>query len=64
MNHLSADEIAAFLGVTSSAVRQIVRRHGIQHQGKRGKAKLYDPREIIRHAGAHDRLTCRYGMSQ
>lgn len=52
---LTADEIAAFLGVTPSAVRQIVRRNGVAPTGKRGRAHLYDPREVLRHAGAHDR---------
>lgn len=55
VNRLTAAEIAAFLGMTSAGVRQIIRRNGIQHQGKRGKAHLYDVHEILRNAGAHDR---------
>lgn len=55
VSRLTAAEIGAFLGMTSAGVRQIVRRNQIPDQGKRGKAKLYDPREVIRHAGAHDR---------
>ena len=52
---LTAAEIGAFLGITSAAVRQIVRRKGIAPTGKQGKALTYDPREVIRHAGTHDR---------
>jgi hypothetical protein len=55
MNRLTAVEIGAFLGITAAAVRQIVRRHEIPSVGKDGKAKLYDPQTVIRHAGAHDR---------
>jgi hypothetical protein len=52
---LTAAEIGAFLGITAAAVRQIVRRHNIPAVGKTGRAHLYDPETIIRHAGAHDR---------
>ena len=55
MNRLTAAEIGAFLGVTAAAVRQIVKLKGIDAVGKDGKANLYDVREVIRHAGAHDR---------
>lgn len=55
MNLLTAAEIAVFLGISAAGVRQIVKRHGIQALGKDGKAKLYDPREVLRHAGTHDR---------
>ena len=55
MNALTATELAAFLGMTSSGVRNIVSRKHIAPIGKRGKANLYDPRQVIRHAGAHDR---------
>lgn len=54
-------DIAAYLGVTPSRVRQIVARHGIEPTGRRWKAKLYDPREVFRHAGAHDRTPRREG---
>lgn len=57
MRLLTAAEIGAFLGMSSSGVRQIVRRNNIPARGKVGKAKLYDPLEVIRHAGAHDRMT-------
>lgn len=48
-------DIAAYLGVTPARVRQIVAKHGIEPTGMRWKAKLYDPREVFRHAGAHHR---------
>lgn len=44
-------DIAAYLGVTPRRVRQIVAEHDIAPTGHRWKAKLYDPREVIRHAG-------------
>jgi DNA-binding transcriptional MerR regulator len=49
-------ELAAYLGITPSAVRHIVRRHRIQPRGQRWKAKLYDPHDVLRHTGRHDRL--------
>lgn len=55
MRLLTAAEIGAFLGITAAGVRQIVRRHRIDVAGKVGRANLYDPRDVIRHAGAHDR---------
>lgn len=55
MKALTAAELGAFLGITAAAVRQIVRRKQIAAVGKVGKAKVYDPREVIRHAGPHDR---------
>lgn len=55
MNRLTAAEIAVFLGVTSAAVRQIVRRNHVSPCGKIGRANLYDVRVVLRHAGAHDR---------
>jgi len=54
-------DIAAYLGVTPRRVRQIVADHHIQPTGRRWKAKLYDPREVFRHAGAHHRGTVRTG---
>lgn len=57
MRALTAAEIAAFLGITAAGVRQIVKRKKIAPVGQAGHAKLYDPREVIRHAGAHDRRT-------
>ncbi len=61
---LTAAEIAVILGVSPSAVRQIVRRHGIHACGKRGKAKLYRLETVIRHAGGHDRRKGAGGVSQ
>lgn len=58
MRCLTVTEIAAFLGVTPSAVRQIVRRNGIASTGKTGRAKLYDPRTVLDACGAHDRRAC------
>ena len=55
MRPLTAAEIAAFLGVSAGAVRQIAKRKRIAPVGKVGKANVYDAREVIRHAGAHDR---------
>lgn len=48
-------DIAAYLGITPRRVRQIVAEHGIPPTGQQWKAKLYDPREVLRHAGAHHR---------
>lgn len=48
-------DIAAYLGVTPRRVRQIVAEHDIQPTGHRWKAKLYDPRDIFRHAGSYHR---------
>ena len=56
MNTLTAAELAAFLGMTPSGVRNIVSRKHIAPIGKRGNANLYDARQVIRHAGPHDRL--------
>lgn len=51
----SVVDLAAYLGVTPARVRQIVAQHNIQPTGQRWKAKLYDPQEVFRHAGAHHR---------
>ena len=48
-------DIAAYLGLTPARVRQIVAQHNIQPNGTRWKAKLYDIREVFRHAGAYHR---------
>lgn len=48
-------DIAAYLGVTPARVRQVIAAHGIEPTGQRWKAKLYDPRAVFRHAGAHHR---------
>lgn len=55
MRPLTTAEIGAFLGITAAAVRQIVKRKQIAPVGKEGRANLYNAREVIRHAGAHDR---------
>ena len=56
---MTAVEIAAFLGVTPARVRQIIAKHGIKPIGVNWKAKLYDPRDVTRHAGTRDRLLTR-----
>jgi hypothetical protein len=54
---LTVAEIAEFLGITPSGVRQVIRRHGVQRRGTyHYGAGLYDLRELVRHAGARDRL--------
>jgi DNA-binding transcriptional MerR regulator len=55
VNRLTAAELAAFLGISAAGVRQIVRRGNVPPKGKRGKAHLYDPADVLRHAGVHDR---------
>lgn len=55
MNTLTAAELAAFLGMTSSGVRNVISRKHIAPVGKRGKANLYRPSDVLRHAGARDR---------
>lgn len=56
---VTAAEAAVFLGVTSSAVRHIVRRDGIAAVGARGRAKTYWMHEITAAVGAHDRQLLR-----
>lgn len=55
MNHLTAAELAAFLGITAAGVRSLLRNHGIAPTGKRGRANLYDARHVLDTLGAHDR---------
>ena len=55
MNRLTTAELAAFLGITTSGLRNVIQRKAIQPVGKRGKAHLYDVAEVLRHTGAHDR---------
>jgi len=56
---VTAAELAAFLGMSASGVRNVISRKHIAPIGKRGKANLYDSREVIRHAGARDRRLAR-----
>ena len=56
---LTVAELAAFLGLTPSGLRNIISRKHIAAVGKRGKANLYDPAEVLRHAGSHDRRVTR-----
>lgn len=55
MNRLTAAEIGAFLGLTAASVRSIISRKEIRPVGKLGKANLYNPQDVLRHAGTHDR---------
>ena len=41
-------DLAAYLGVTPARLRQIIAKHGIEPVGARWKAKLYEPRAVIR----------------
>lgn len=52
---LTAAELGAFLGLTASRVRHIVTEYGIQHIGRAGRAKLYDPWEVFEITGQYDR---------
>jgi hypothetical protein len=54
-------ELAAYLGVTPSAVRHVIARHHIPAAGKRGRAKTYNPLRILAVTGRHDR---RAGVDQ
>jgi hypothetical protein len=54
---VTVKEIAAFINVTPTRVRQIISEHGIEPTGQEWKAKLYDAREVLRHAGARDRAS-------
>lgn len=57
MNLLTVKELAAFLGMTESGVRQVVRRNGVKRRGTGDRgAALYHPLDILRHTGGHDRL--------
>ena len=54
---LTAAEIAAFIGVTPAAIRQVVHRHGIRPAGRgRHRAKLYRAQDVLQHTGTRDRL--------
>lgn len=55
MKPLTAAELAAFLGITASGLRNIISRKSIPPVGKSGRANLYDPRVVIAAAGPHDR---------
>jgi hypothetical protein len=59
VNHLTAAELAAFLGLTTAGVRSLIRNHGIQPIGKSGKANLYDARTVVDTLGGHDRRFAR-----
>lgn len=52
---LTAAELAAYLGMSASGVRQAIRRNGVTARGAQHKAKLYLPADVLRHTGRHDR---------
>ena len=55
---LTVAELAAFLGMTQSGLRNVISRRRIQPAGKgHFGAKLYDPRDVLRHTGSRDRLS-------
>lgn len=56
---VTAAEAAVFLGITSSAVRHIVRRDAILAAGVNGRAKTYWMHDIVDAVGAHDRRVLR-----
>ena len=57
MSLLTAKELAAFLGISESGVRQIVRRNRVSRRATgEFKAGKYDAWEVLRHAGTSDRL--------
>jgi hypothetical protein len=53
---LTVVEMAAYLGLSPSRVRHIVADHNIRSPGRKGKAKVYRPGDVLRHTGRHDRL--------
>jgi excisionase family DNA binding protein len=53
---LTVAELAAYLGLSPSRIRHIVADHGIRSPGRKGKAKVYRPGDVLRHTGRHDRL--------
>lgn len=54
---LTVKELAAFLGITESGVRNIISRKQIARKGTGDhKAGLYAPADVLRHSGAEDRL--------
>ncbi len=55
---LTVAELAAFLGISRAGVRQVIHRNQIMAAGKgHFGAKLYDPRDVLRHTGSRDRLS-------
>lgn len=54
---LTVAELAAFLGITPSGLRNVICRKRIRRRGTgHRKAALYDAREVLRHTGGQDRL--------
>lgn len=60
MSLLTVKELAAFLGMTESGVRNVISRHRVKRKGTGGhKAALYEPDDVLRHTGTQDRLSPR-----
>lgn len=55
MNRLTTTELAAFLCVTTSAIRHMARDYGISPVGKIGREHLFDARAFVDTVGQHDR---------
>lgn len=49
-------ELAVVLGMTASGLRNVISRHRIQPVGRKRRAKLYNPADVLRHTGMDDRL--------
>lgn len=65
-DHLTAAELAAFLGIAAATVRSLIHRHEIEPVGKEGRALLYHARSFVDTVGGHDRryLRKRRGVVQ
>lgn len=58
--YLTVAELAAILGMSRAGVRQIISRRQIKRRGKGDYgANLYDPHDILNHAGGQDRRSPR-----
>jgi hypothetical protein len=55
MKPLTTAELAAFLGLTTSGLRNVISRKHVPPVGKIGRANLYNPRVVIDAAGPRDR---------
>ena len=54
-DHVTAVELAAFLGLMPGTIRSLILRHEIAPVGKEGRAHLYDARAFVDTVGGHDR---------
>ena len=54
---LSIKELAAFLGMTESGLRNVISRHKVKRAGTGPhKAALYRADDVLQHTGTKDRL--------